>query len=107
MGKDRNYDDVDYTQLTETDHGFIDSQVGYFNEYQLPYWLSNEFRKFDISIIDCTFQFIVPPTKVPWKAISLATMLFLGGTIMLVVGTLILTGHLDSKVCESGRYTFF
>ncbi|XP_031777744.1 uncharacterized protein LOC100114926 isoform X2 [Nasonia vitripennis] len=57
--RERQYDNVDYTQLTETDNGFVDS------------------------------QFVSPPIKIPWKAITLATLLFVGGTVMLVTGSLI------------------
>ncbi|XP_016842096.1 uncharacterized protein LOC100114926 isoform X3 [Nasonia vitripennis] len=46
--RERQYDNVDYTQLTETDNGFVDS------------------------------QFVSPPIKIPWKAITLATLLFVG-----------------------------
>ena len=28
--RERQYDNVDYTQLTETDNGFVDSQVSHY-----------------------------------------------------------------------------
>ncbi|KAL6446132.1 hypothetical protein ACFW04_001046 [Cataglyphis niger] len=67
---DRQFSNVDYTQLTETDNGFFDS------------------------------QFVSPPVKIPWKAITLAALLFVGGTVMLIVGSLIVSGHIDSKYSD-------
>lgn len=46
----------------------------------------------------CFPQFVSPPIKIPWKAITLATLLFVGGTVMLVTGSLIVSGHIDTKV---------
>ena len=33
--------------------------------------------------------------QVPWKAIIYAVVLFLAGSVLLVIGSLIVTGHLD------------
>lgn len=40
-------------------------------------------------------QFDKQPSKVPWKAIIYALILFVMGTALLVIGSLIVTGHLD------------
>ncbi|CAK1585214.1 unnamed protein product [Parnassius mnemosyne] len=45
-------------------------------------------------------QFEVPPPRIPWKAISLAAFLFIVGTILLTVGSLIVTGHIDTKYLD-------
>ncbi|XP_075975720.1 transmembrane protein 230-like [Anticarsia gemmatalis] len=45
-------------------------------------------------------QFDAPPLKVPWKAISLAAFLFIVGTALLIVGSLIVTGHIDTKYSD-------
>ncbi|WAR22282.1 TM230-like protein [Mya arenaria] len=38
-----------------------------------------------------------PPPKFPKKAIALATVLFLVGSALIVVGALLLTGYIDAK----------
>ncbi|XP_051163750.1 transmembrane protein 230 isoform X2 [Leptopilina boulardi] len=68
--REKQFNNVDYTQLTETDNGFVDS------------------------------QFVQPPVKIPWKAIILAALLFIGGTVMLVMGSLIVSGHIDTKYSD-------
>ncbi|XP_031562262.1 transmembrane protein 230-like [Actinia tenebrosa] len=45
-------------------------------------------------------QFIKPPPKVPLKAICLAAVLFSVGTILLVVGSLLFTGHFNVKYAD-------
>ncbi|KOB79036.1 UPF0414 transmembrane protein-like protein [Operophtera brumata] len=45
-------------------------------------------------------QFEEPPIKIPWKAISLAVFLFVVGTILLIAGSLIVTGHIDTKYSD-------
>jgi hypothetical protein len=41
-------------------------------------------------------QFVRHPPKVPWKAICYAVVLFLVGSILLICGCLLVTGHIDS-----------
>ena len=40
-------------------------------------------------------QFEKPAAKTPWRAILYAAVLFLGGSVLLVLGSMIVTGHLD------------
>lgn len=40
-------------------------------------------------------QFEKPPVKIPWKAIIYACVLLIGGSVLLVIGCLIVTGHID------------
>ena len=42
-------------------------------------------------------QFEKTPAKVPWKAITYALILLLVGTILLTIGSLIVTGHIDQE----------
>lgn len=43
-------------------------------------------------------QFRSPPPKIPWKAIFLATTLFLMGTFLIIIAALLIAGVIDSKV---------
>ncbi|CAG2055281.1 unnamed protein product [Timema podura] len=45
-------------------------------------------------------QFESPKQEIPWKAVGLATMLCFGGTILLVVGSLLVSGHIDTKYAD-------
>uniref|UniRef100_UPI00358E012A transmembrane protein 230 isoform X1 n=2 Tax=Myxine glutinosa TaxID=7769 RepID=UPI00358E012A len=42
-------------------------------------------------------QFKRPPPRVPYKAIAMATVLFLLGSLLIVIGACLLTGVIDSK----------
>lgn len=64
------YDSVDYTKLTGTDNGFVDA------------------------------QFANPPPKIPWKAVTLATLLMVVGVVLLTLGCLAVTGHLNTKYTD-------
>lgn len=66
------FNNVQYQQLDQADKGYSDSQ----------------------------FE---PPTapKIPWKAVTLAILLCIGGLFMLIFGSLIVSGYVDTKVCIS------
>lgn len=66
----REYENVDYTKLSTADHGFVDA------------------------------QFIQPPSKIPWKAVTFAAILLFVGTVMLIVGSMMMSGHIDSKYAD-------
>ncbi|KAG8574729.1 hypothetical protein GDO81_009301 [Engystomops pustulosus] len=57
---------VKYSKLSDTDDGYID------------------------------LQFKRSPPKIPYKAIALATVLFLIGTLLIVIGALLITGHIGN-----------
>ena len=42
-------------------------------------------------------QYDRPSAKVPWKGVLYACVLFLGGTTLLTIGCLIVTGHIDQE----------
>ncbi|XP_013779775.1 transmembrane protein 230-like isoform X1 [Limulus polyphemus] len=62
---------VRYHKLSRTDDGFID------------------------------LQFEKPNVKIPWKAILLAVFLFIMGSILIIIGSLLLTGHIEAKHTDS------
>ncbi|KAK4882344.1 hypothetical protein RN001_005663 [Aquatica leii] len=66
----KDYENVDYIKLTSNDNGFVDA------------------------------QFAHPPPKIPWKAVTLATMLFVAGSSLLIIGSLIVSGKIDSKYAD-------
>uniref|UniRef100_A0A8C1T2F1 Transmembrane protein 230a n=1 Tax=Cyprinus carpio TaxID=7962 RepID=A0A8C1T2F1_CYPCA len=61
---------VKYSRLADSDEGYID------------------------------LQFKKTPPKVPYKAIALATFLFLVGSILIVVGSLLLAGYINVVVSK-------
>ena len=54
-----------------------------------------------------TFQFKAPPPKVPVKAICLAMVLFIAGSALIVIGALLLSGYIESKVSHWRISSFF
>ncbi|KAF5301030.1 hypothetical protein FQR65_LT09013 [Abscondita terminalis] len=66
----KDYENVDYIKLASSDNGFVDA------------------------------QFTHPPPKVPWKAVTLATLLFIAGSSLLIIGSLIVSGKIDSKYAD-------
>ncbi|XP_037671282.1 transmembrane protein 230-like [Choloepus didactylus] len=58
---------VKYSRLSSTDNGYID------------------------------LQFKKSPSKIPYKAIALAIMLFLIGTFLIIIGSLLLAGYISKE----------
>ncbi|XP_029644814.1 transmembrane protein 230 isoform X1 [Octopus sinensis] len=54
--------------------------------------------KSDDGFVD--MQFEKPPSKIPYKAIALATALFAVGTLLISIGALLLTGHISSEYAD-------
>ncbi|XP_033756529.1 transmembrane protein 230-like [Pecten maximus] len=52
-------------------------------------------RTADDGYID--LQFERPPPKVPYKAILLATVLFSVGSLLIIIGAMLLSGYIDAK----------
>ena len=47
-------------------------------------------------------QFAKPKPKIPWRAIRTAAILFAIGSILIVVGSLLLAGYIDEKYRSEG-----
>ncbi|XP_070210375.1 transmembrane protein 230-like [Littorina saxatilis] len=45
-------------------------------------------------------QFEKPPIKIPYRAIGLAAVLFMAGTLLIVIGALLLTGVINAKYAD-------
>lgn len=69
-GNRTSYDSVDYTKLIGRDNEFVD------------------------------VQFARPPPKVPWKALTLAALLLVAGVVLLTLGILVVTGHLNTTYTD-------
>uniref|UniRef100_A0A8C7D5Y7 Transmembrane protein 230a n=1 Tax=Oncorhynchus kisutch TaxID=8019 RepID=A0A8C7D5Y7_ONCKI len=52
-------------------------------------------------------QFKKSPPKVPYKAIALATFLFLIGSLLIVIGALLLAGSIEVSVSSSQTYVHY
>ncbi|XP_046987392.1 uncharacterized protein LOC124587293 [Schistocerca americana] len=51
-----------------------------------------------VDFIDAQFE--KPAAQIPWKSIVLASVLCFGGTILLLVGSLLVTGHIEAKYAD-------
>ncbi|XP_072042389.1 transmembrane protein 230-like [Amphiura filiformis] len=45
-------------------------------------------------------QFKTRPPKVPWKSIIVAIIMFIMGSALLIVGALLVSGHIDTKYSD-------
>ncbi|XP_074642943.1 transmembrane protein 230-like [Tubulanus polymorphus] len=45
-------------------------------------------------------QWKKPPSKIPYKAILLATALFVAGSLLIIIGALLLAGYIDAKYAD-------
>ena len=89
------YNDVNYTKMQAKNDGFVDMQVRLIIVFSI---LSVIIYHLYLNVFLFFFKFEQPPSKIPWKAIALAFVLFLGGTFFLVLGSLLVSGHIDAKV---------
>ncbi|XP_066991538.1 transmembrane protein 230 [Anabrus simplex] len=61
--------------------------------------LSNEDRESrDSEFTDAQFE--SPPSEIPWKALILAFLLCVGGTVLLVMGSLLVSGYFGVKYSD-------
>ncbi|XP_006164044.1 transmembrane protein 230 isoform X1 [Tupaia chinensis] len=84
---------VKYSRLASTDDGYIDLQ----GEKQIAAEAS---RLWDSSFFPDVMRsnllkFKKSPPKIPYKAIALATVLFLIGTFLIIIGSLLLSGYIS------------
>ena len=49
--------------------------------------------------IECIL-FQSPAAAIPWKSVCLAAILFVFGTALLVIGSLLVTGHIDEQYSD-------
>lgn len=86
------HDDVQYHRMTAQNDGFVDMQV---LQQSFPIILNTK------RLLNIKFERSSSP-KIPWRAIALAFGLFLGGTLFLILGSLLVSGHIDSKASLIG-----
>lgn len=95
-------------KFVDCPHLLLDILLGkHFECYKLFTMSRNRFGRHNgyakVPNDDCDFtaaQFELPPQKVPWRAISLAIFLFIFGSILLIGGSLIVSGHINSEYSD-------
>ncbi|KAB0390450.1 hypothetical protein E2I00_010614, partial [Balaenoptera physalus] len=81
---------VKYSRLSSTDDGYIDLQKLTAKASRL--WESSFFPDVMRSNL---LKFKKSPPKIPYKAIALATVLFLIGAFLIIIGSLLLAGYIS------------
>ncbi|XP_015987110.1 transmembrane protein 230 isoform X1 [Rousettus aegyptiacus] len=82
---------VKYSRLSSTDDGYIDLQEKVTAKAN-SLWKSSSFPDVLRSNL---LKFKKSPPKIPYKAIALATVLFLIGAFLIIIGSLLLAGYIS------------
>lgn len=96
-----------YSRLAADEDGYIDLQVRpcflcifSFKPPFLEYYVVPGFSRLKLSLVLFVWilQFKKSPPKVPYKAIALAIFLFLIGSLLIILGALLLSGVIEVEV---------